>query len=1022
MTSYDSVVAFAPLRSSLVNLPPSIVSLLNNSYVAIQNVVIQFDSPKSGRKGFSGWTGFASTKHDVKPTSFVELDPAFAGSIGISDGDKVRLTVHANPPEAQVVHLEPVTAEDWEMVDLHSQYLESGMLAQVRTVSLDQKLVVYMGQNVTASLNVTKIEPVFVDGLGCAKLGANVEIVVAPKMKDKAKPVQKSSVGGSSRIREARDAANAIMLKGVAIPHCIFTDSDVDNSADDTKLAIYVDRETVFPVVKTAIYAYVSVSRPALLMPVTKQQLEQAEQTQHECAKKVVAEIISSACVLDGYVGLSPRLALALNVAGSVGFIVRLEQAPKPLSRPPRTLFVVPFSDRVNTKAQFKNGTGRAQEVADLLHDKGVFSAPVVNYLRVPAFAGTVLPFGGMIEFDRADGWMPPMKSSPKIEWKTEKERPSEEDLMGFMVPVAQTTRMRGVDFELDRILRAVERGSGVLLSGARGSGKRTMLDHVRQYLYSNLIYSFTVSCADLTDERVTVVKDTLMRWFARATWHAPSVMILTDLESIVPEETEHADASRTRQLCEMMVQMCGRAGGKVAVLATAESKVKVHEGLTNGHVVEEHIELKAPDKVSRKEILTDVISRIGMEFDKLDLLDLADRMDGYLPGDIMTVTERAEHERLIRGSGALSQSDFDNALDGFVPASLRGVNLQQSSVAWGDVGGLAATKRVLLETLEWPTKYAPVFANCPLRLRSGVLLYGYPGCGKTFLASAVAHECGLNFISIKGPELLNKYIGASEKSVRDLFARAQAARPCVLFFDEFDSIAPKRGHDSTGVTDRVVNQMLTEMDGAEGLDGVYVLAATSRPDLIDSALLRPGRIDKSVLCGMPDWDERVDILKVLSRKMKVGDDVDFEDVAHATEGFTGADLQAVMYNAHLDAIKELIESETEDVRIEAAGEVEYFQVMLDAVNRREQDPGMRTRLMDLLPTATTAKISRTHDRKEIIIEDKNMRESLRTTRPSTSRKELIRLSAIYDEFVSGRSGEMPNGLASTDVGGRATL
>lgn len=197
---------------------------------------------------------------------------------------------------------------------------------------------------------------------------------------------------------------------------------------------------------------------------------------------------------------------------------------------------------------------------------------------------------------------------------------------------------------------------------------------------------------------------------------------------------------------------------------------------------------------------------------------------------------------------------------------------------------GLHEARRILRETLEWPTKYAQIFANCPLRLRSGILLYGYPGCGKTLLASAVAKECGLNFISVKGPEILNKYIGASEKSVRDLFERASAAKPCVLFFDEFDSIAPKRyvvlyldiilfsrvssrdqadrcrGHDSTGVTDRVVNQMLTEMDGAQGLDGVYVLAATSRPDLIDPALLRPGRLDKAVFCDMPDLTDRLEV------------------------------------------------------------------------------------------------------------------------------------------------------------------
>ncbi|KIO34777.1 hypothetical protein M407DRAFT_64085, partial [Tulasnella calospora MUT 4182] len=190
-------------------------------------------------------------------------------------------------------------------------------------------------------------------------------------------------------------------------------------------------------------------------------------------------------------------------------------------------------------------------------------------------------------------------------------------------------------------------------------------------------------------------------------------------------------------------------------------------------------------------------------------------------------------------------------------------------------------------------------------------LLYGFPGCGKTLLASAVAKECGLNFISVKGPELLNKYIGASEKSVRDIFERATAAKPCVLFFDEFDSIAPKRGHDSTGVTDRVVNQMLTQMDGAEGLEGVYVLAATSRPDLIDPALLRPGRLDKSLLCNMPDEEERLEILQALSQKISISDSVSLRALAEETEGYSGADLQAIMYNAHLEVVHEAVAADT---------------------------------------------------------------------------------------------------------------
>ena len=300
------------------------------------------------------------------------------------------------------------------------------------------------------------------------------------------------------------------------------------------------------------------------------------------------------------------------------------------------------------------------------------------------------------------------------------------------------------------------------------------------------------------------------------------------------------------------------------------------------------------------------------------------------------TETE-TETETEATTNAAVTSEHIEKALAGYTPSNLRGVKLQKSSINWSDIGGLKEAKNILLETLEWPTKYAPIFANCPLRLRSGILLYGYPGCGKTLLASAIAGQCGLNFISIKGPEILNKYIGASEQSVRELFERAQAAKPCILFFDEFDSIAPKRGHDSTGVTDRVVNQMLTQMDGAEGLDGVYVLAATSRPDLIDSALLRPGRLDKSVICDMPNYEDRLDILQSITTKMDLSDDVNLHEIAEKTTGFSGADMQGLGYNAYLKAVHVTLEELSQREQDEANNEdgnnnfeknsIEFFQV-----------------------------------------------------------------------------------------------
>ncbi|KAI5294946.1 Peroxisome biosynthesis protein pex1 [Ascosphaera acerosa] len=476
-------------------------------------------------------------------------------------------------------------------------------------------------------------------------------------------------------------------------------------------------------------------------------------------------------------------------------------------------------------------------------------------------------------------------------------------------------------------------------------------------------------SCAKLvTDEtRVSTIKETLARLFQGASWFARlrgrAVVILDDLDKLCPVETElqvGGENGRSRQVseivCSIVHQYCG-AGSPVVLLATAQAKESLNNVIVGGHVVREIIALKAPDKEGRRKLLEMLITNASSEDQdqqrrsltagetslhprdawadprddhnpeaisagegfvlnrELDFLDLAGKTDGYMPGDLVLLTARARNEALIRSVQesasdiasliTLGSADFESALHGFTPASLRNVTLTSSSTTFAGIGGLKETRQTLLETLEYPTRYAPIFAQCPLRLRSGLLLYGFPGCGKTMLASAVAGECGLNFISVKGPEILNKYIGASEKSVRDLFERAEAAKPCVLFFDEFDSIAPKRGHDSTGVTDRVVNQLLTQMDGAEGLSGVYVLAATSRPDLIDPALLRPGRLDKSLLCDLPNHEDRVDIVRAVSVKLNLSKEVKdrLDEIAARTDGYSGADLQAIVYNAHLEAI-----------------------------------------------------------------------------------------------------------------------
>lgn len=301
----------------------------------------------------------------------------------------------------------------------------------------------------------------------------------------------------------------------------------------------------------------------------------------------------------------------------------------------------------------------------------------------------------------------------------------------------------------------------------------------------------------------------------------------------------------------------------------------------------------------------------------------------------------------------------------------------------------------------------------------------------RRYWQSAVAQQCGLNFISVKGPEILNKFIGASEQNVRELFERAQSVKPCILFFDEFDSIAPKRGHDSTGVTDRVVNQLLTQMDGAEGLDGVYILAATSRPDLIDSALLRPGRLDKSVICNIPSEAERLDILETVVnskdkdtglKKFELEEDTDLAMIAQKTAGFSGADLQGLCYNAYLKSVHRYLSASTEPEQVSGDNDIEYFTIN-EKCPREENKLRLQTLLEQDQVRETKTKVSDGGAPKQTaIVTIDDLMEACQETKPSISMSELVKLRNIYSKFQTDRNGEMPNGENSVEIGSRLSL
>ena len=481
-----------------------------------------------------------------------------------------------------------------------------------------------------------------------------------------------------------------------------------------------------------------------------------------------------------------------------------------------------------------------------------------------------------------------------------------------------------------------------VLVHGPRGSGKTALTRAAAKYFEDHqeiLAHIIYMDCSKLAIGKAKETRQTVEESISEALLHSPSIIIFDDLDNVIsvssdPQVSQSSSSSDSlvRYLTDILDEYkdksrnaCGY--GPIALMASVQSLQSLPQELTSSGRFDFHVELRALAIPEREALLKHQVEEHKLQCSEEIISEIALKCDGYDAYDLGILVDRAVHaaaSRFVLPSACLNsvnptlvKEDFLKALHDFLPVAMRDLRKYApdgNNGGWEDVGGLNEAVTIIKETLELPSKYPNVFTKAPVRMRSNILLYGPPGCGKTHIVRVAAAACSLRFISVKGPELLNKYIGSSEQSVRDFFAKAAAAAPCLLFFDEFDSIAPQRGTHSAGVSDRVVNQFLTELDGVETLTGVFVFAATSKPQLIDAALLRPGRFDRLVFCDFPRWDERVEILKVHSRTVSLASDASLEDVASLTEGFTGADLAAILTDAGLAAVHEVLDSRQDGI------------------------------------------------------------------------------------------------------------
>ena len=469
-----------------------------------------------------------------------------------------------------------------------------------------------------------------------------------------------------------------------------------------------------------------------------------------------------------------------------------------------------------------------------------------------------------------------------------------------------------------------VEAPKGVLLHGPPGTGKTMLAKAVAGETSSNFTY---IGGPEIISKFYGESEGKLREIFKEAEENAPSIIFIDEIDSIAPKRDEVSGEEERRIVAQLLALMDGlKSRGKVVVIGATNRPNSIDEALRRPGRFDREIEIKIPDRNGRFEILQ--IHTRGMPLaDDVDIGKLADMTHGYAGADISALAKEAAMAALRRvlpdvdleaeeipidvlNKIQVTWDDFKNALKDMQPSTMREVLVEKPNVKWDDIGALEDAKQELKEAVEWPLKYAKVFEHMNARPPKGILLYGPPGTGKTMLAKAVATESEANFIAVKGPEFLNKWVGESEKAVRETFRKARQASPCVIFMDEIDSITPQRGTGSdSNVTERVISQMLTEMDGLEALNNVVVIAATNRPDIMDPALLRPGRFDKSIFIGPPDKESREKIFKIHTANKPLDDDVDIGSLAEKTDGCTGADISAICNEAVMNAVRNLVKS-----------------------------------------------------------------------------------------------------------------
>ena len=945
---YFGRVRLTPSATSFLSLPRSAVVALGASLdQRALHVLLELGRVRVA----ATWAGEVRGEDIGVPAAFARAN-GVAGALDEDPHTMARLSVLADLPAARRVHVEPCGPDDWELAELHAGQLEGAVLSQVSVAQEGAVLPLRVGQGALLHVRVQRVE--LFDGAAGPPDGApagavgllaeDCELVIAPKPRQRgADGADEDGAGRESEALRVHHAPSATPFSAELHP---FTLRALGAGAAARPFQVWAEgREGTVALLSLRGRRSVPVGHIAVPLAT----LEQLRVRPHQlCRARPLPRSVRARGAPDAALrplrfGGDPPAAEG-GAAAAEDLLRRFRDAA--LSH------LNSFPGAALYEGMLWQGGGRLHALS-LSGDAGGIRAteglPRLQMLSSAADADAFasrLRVGPPLDAVKA----PPAPFAP----------PPAAPLGGAAALLdALSARLRPQLSPRGALSSAIARRSPpcgpVLLRAAHGSGRSAVCAALCRRLREQWgAAAVWVSCRELRGGLALPRVRQTLRDAARVAWEcAPSVLVLDDLDALCPDAQEAlhgpsglsqaaALAEELSALLEALWRAAGDARlaaraqaaawalrpaaeeaelraalrrvavcGAVGVVATAAEDLHRRLGEQECWLFRDHTPLPLPSKASRAAILEALRERRGAGDGAAPPEELLLATEGYAPADLDVLLRRAAQKASLRGAAAhVAWGDVRAALEGYRPLALVKARAGVSEVTFGDVGGLSAAKAELSRVLELPNRFRRLYRLAGGRLATGLLLYGPPGCGKTLLAQAASGSSGLNLVCVKGPELLDKYIGASEAAVRGLFARASAARPALLFFDEFEALAPRRGSDSTGVTDRVVNQLLTFLDGveAEARAGVYVLAASSRPDLIDPALLRPGRLDKLVYCGFPDEGERLAILRTLASGH---DNVDAASgevaaalarVAAAAEGMTGADLSAVLAAAQLKA------------------------------------------------------------------------------------------------------------------------